>query len=383
MIHIEKFLHKIPFLSLKLPLSFWGALGFISGIFLAHHSLLLIAPTLIVAMCLKKDVCLNTKIMFLFTFLGLATYMYSSSYTRLPVPTLKNVIVEGVITDKAFIDHSFWKHRVRLNVSKIKTDQGLLPYPFVVYIYSRNRIYGWVQDTIQCGPLTIKEPAEGGFALYLKREGVAGTSFSDKILYTKVHRPTRSFLNWIFWQRELLQIKLRKKFSRQTFSLFSSLFIGNRNPVTNTLAPHKQHFKKWGILHHLARSGLHLIVFIMIWHFLLNSLPLSFACKHFIISFFLLTYFLFSWSSLSFLRAFIVYALYKAGTFAQSKVHPLHAICSVCLLLLLHNPFHVFFLDFQLSFLLSFCLLWITHIDHQRNIFHYKSLAEKNKKNLS
>jgi predicted membrane metal-binding protein len=382
MIHIENYLPKSSFLSLKLPDSFWWAISLACGIFLPHYNLQIIIPILCVITYFSKKAYPPALIFLFFTILGCGLYTYHSR-SKLPIPVLKNVILEGVITDKSFIDHSFWKHRSRLDVSKIKTEKGWRDSSCVVYIYSKKRMYGWAQDTIQCGPLAIKEPSDKGFALYLHREGVGATSFAINTFSKRIHRPKSSLSSWLFWQRELLQIKLRKKLSRQTFALFSSLFIGNRNPVTNTLAPHKQHFKKWGILHHLARSGLHLVVFIMVWHYLLNIIPLSFVYKHSIISLLVLFYFLFSWSSLSFLRALTVYVLYKIGTLAQTKVHPLHAISSTCLLLLIHNPFHLFFLDFQLSFLLSFCLLWIAHIDHQRNILHHKSLAEKKAKALS
>lgn len=382
MIHIETIKPKLSFLLLKLPNSFWCALGLVFGITLAHCHPWLILPSLCLPFFISKKPNHKALKGVLFILIGYGAYTYHTQ-SKMPAPALENTFVTGKITDKTFADNSFWKHRTRLEVSKIKTNHGWLPCAFSLYIYSRKRVYGRVQDVIECGPLNIKTPTDKGFALYLQREGVSATSFPQQLHYKIQKRPKFSFLNWIFWQRELLQIKLRKKLSPKAFSLFSSLFIGNRKPVTALLASHKQGFKKWGILHHLARSGLHLVVFIMIWHYLLNILPLSFIYKHAIISFLLLFYFLFSWSSLSFLRAFIIYALYKAGTLTQSKVHPLHTVCSACLLLLIHNPFHLFFLDFQLSFLLSFFLLWIAHVDHQRNILRNKSLAEKKAKTLS
>ena len=380
--HIGK--NKIHFslLLFKLPSSFWCTLAFILGITLSYYHFWGPLPLLSLVYYFTKNKDSKNFYSLCFLVLGYGVFIYHSQ-SKLPSPVLKNAFILGKITDKSFSDSSFLKHRTRLEVSKIKTDHGWLAAPFTLYIYSRKRIHGRVQDSIECGPLTIKETTDKGFALYLQREGVSATSFPQHLHYKIKKRSGFSYLNWLFWQRELLQIKLRKKLSPVTFSLFSSLFVGNRKPVSKALAPSKQHFKKWGILHHLARSGLHLVVFIMIWHYLLNMLPLSFTKKHFIISFLILFYFLFSWSSLSFLRAFVVYAIYKVGALAQSKTHPLHTICCACLLLLLHNPSHLFFLDFQLSFLLSFFLLWIAHVDHQRNIILYKSLAEKKEKTLS
>lgn len=381
-IHIEKNKKLFSFLFFKLPFSFWLNLGVIIGIIFSHYHVKLVLPLIGAGAFFIKNRTLKGTCILFFIFLGYGLHSYQTQ-SKLPTPTIENAFVLGKITDKTFTDNSFWKHRTRLEITQIKTNHNWLPTSFSAYIYSKRRIYGRTQDIVECGPLTIKEPADKDFKLYLQREGVLATAFPQKLRYKIKKRPTFSILNWIFWQRELLQIKLRKKLSKQTFSLFSSLFIGNRKPVSIELSGYKKHFKKWGILHHLARSGLHLIVFIMIWHYLLNLLPLSFAKKHFFISLLILFYFLFSWSSLSFLRALIVYTIYKIGTLTQSKVHPIHTICSACLVLLIHNPFHLFFLDFQLSFLLSFFLLWIAHVDHQRSIASYKSLAEKKREALS
>jgi hypothetical protein len=49
-----------------------------------------------------------------------------------------------------------------------------------------------------------------------------------------------------------------------TFALFSSLFLGNRTAIKQDLEEQKPLFKVWGISHFLARSGLHLLIFIML-----------------------------------------------------------------------------------------------------------------------
>jgi ComEC/Rec2-related protein len=371
---ITRYFHFMP---LKLPQSFWWAISLMAGIGLGYSHK---AP--LVAFCIALY-CHPKKLSLCFFFMLGVLLCLEKTRSKLPISQLKNVVLQGKVTDKTFIDHPCWRHRLRLNVTKFKTEQGWIEYPFEVYIYTQKRNSSWVQDIIECGPITIKEPSDKDFFLYLCREGVAGTSFAPKLPYKKIKRPKQSFLNWLFWQRELLQIKLRKKMSPQTFAFFSSLFFGNRQSIKSRLEEYKPLFKEWGILHHLARSGLHLIIFIMLWHYFLNFLPLPFIFKHLLTLGITLLYLLFSWSSLSFLRAFTLYVFYKLATLFKLKLHPIHAISSACLLLLIHNPVHLFFLDFQLSFLLSFCLLWIAHVRHQRRTSLYKSIAAKHRKALS
>lgn len=371
---IANYFFFIPF---KLPKSFWWALSLMTGIGLGYSY----NPYLIIFLVLL--LLGHPKRFSLCFFMVAGTLLYlEKTRSRLPSPKLENVTVRGRVTDKAYIDIPYWRHRLRLQVTHLKKNQGWVPCPFDVYIYTQKRNFSWVQDTIECGPLTIKEPPDRSFFLYLCREGVAATSFIKNLSYQKIKRPKHSFLNWLFWKRELLQIKLRRKLSPQTFAFFSSLFFGNRQSIKSRLEAYKHHFKEWGILHHLARSGLHLIIFIMIWHFWLSFLPLSFAIKHCITFGVTLVYLLFSWSSLSFLRALTLYVFYKIASLFDLKLHPVHAISCACLFLLAHNPVHLFFLDFQLSFLLSFCLVWIAHVHHQRRTSHYKSIAAKQRKAL-
>lgn len=373
---------KIPkllfcFLPLKLPFSFWWTVSLMSGIWFAHAwspfaCLLLLIP--IIATLPEK---IDLKITYPLFFFCLGAYLYTQQTTsKLPAPELKEVIVQGKILDKSYIEGSCWKYRTRIEVEKIKTDLGWINTHFELYVYTYRRIYPWVQDQVECGPITIKEPVEKGFYLYLCRENVAGTSFAEKLPCKTIHRPAASWSNWIFWQRELLQIKLRKKMSPVTFSLFSSLFFGNRDAVKTHMEEYKQSFKLWGIMHHLARSGLHLVIFIFLWSFFLNFIPARFWVKH--LTTFILTtlYLLFSWPSISFLRALGSFVFYKLGVIGNYNLHPIHIASSVCFVLLVQSPVNLLFLDFQLSFLLSFGLLWIAHVHHQRRVSEYKSIAQ-------
>ena len=237
------------------------------------------------------------------------------------------------------------------------------------------KIFVWIDDVIECGPINIKLNETSDFKQYLQKEGIHGPCFIDKLSYKRMYRPTFSITDWIYWQRELLQIKLRKKMSKETYAFFSSLFIGNKHSIKSKLDEFKINFKLWGISHHLARSGLHLIIFIIIWHFLLNLLPLPFIIKHSLSTLLVGIYAIFSWPSISFWRAFISYFFYKLSILFSISLHPLHAISAVCLFFLIINPLQIFFLDFQLSFLLTFCLAWISQLNHQHKLQFIKNIA--------
>ncbi len=309
------------------------------------------------------------KLIFLIFFIfSIAIIRYQQSIqSPLPFKELKNIYLQGTVLDKTFSSNNTSPYKTLFFIKNFYYKNIKHKANFSVYIYTKEKNKCWVDDEIICGPIDIKKPTNEQL-LYLGKEGVAASIFCSKLDFKILNHPKKSWRNWIFWQRELLQIKLRKKMDAATFSLFSSVFMGNKNSVAKKLDLYKNNFKLWGISHHLARSGLHLIIFIWIWHFMLNFLPLPFLYKHIFIFFITLIYTLFSWTSVSFLRAIIMYIFYKCALFSGHKIRALHILLITCLFLLFYNPLYLFGLDFQLSFLLSFLLLWINEIKRQNSL---------------
>ena len=161
-------------------------------------------------------------------------------------------------------------------------------------------------------------------------------------------------------KNELLY-SLKNKMNASSFTFFSSLFLGNK---TNSFHYEKlkDHFKRWGLSHYLARSGLHLILFIALWQFLLRFIPLAFIIKHLILSCIVVLYFIFSWPSLPFIRSCITYFVYFIYILCNKQIDSLHILTLVTWLILLSNPVQLFSLDFQLSFGLTFALIWFSRL---------------------
>ena len=155
--------------------------------------------------------------------------------------------------------------------------------------------------------------------------------------------------------------------------MFCSLFLGESNQNKNFIEKEKLKFKVWGIVHHLARSGLHLAIFILCWVFLLHFLPLSFMVKHLFLLIISLIYFFLSTPSISFIRAFHLFLLFTLSSLLKVPMTAFHAIILSSLITLLYNPYQLFFLDFQLSFYLTFCLAWLARLNKQKNILNNKN----------
>lgn len=250
--------------------------------------------------------------------------------------------------------NSFWPYRLTLT--------GFNYSSFSFFLYSKKKPPLEISDIFSLPSLLIKPPKDKDFQLYLVKEGVIGTSFMEINHPYIISRPFFSFSRWVDNKKETLLFSLRKKMSKSSFSFFCSLFIGDKKQINYLTEQYKPLFKTWGISHHLARSGLHLIIFIFLWQLLLSFLPFSFFKKQsilFVICFF---YFCITPSSISFNRAFFLFVFYNFCTFFSWQVHTVHLLNIVALAVLIYNPFQLFFLDFQLSFFLTFCLAWLSSL---------------------
>jgi competence protein ComEC len=164
---------------------------------------------------------------------------------------------------------------------------------------------------------------------------------------------------------------LKTKLSTPAFLFFSSLFLGNRSCIKVSLEETSEQFKIWGISHFLARSGLHLALFIFIWQMLSSLIPFSFGTKQLLFTTLSIIYFMLTWTSAPFTRAFALLIMHKLFLFLKIPFNLLHALSCVCLCFLLYCPLYIFFLDFQLSFALTFALAWFNQLINTKNELKY------------
>lgn len=215
-----------------------------------------------------------------------------------------------------------------------------------------------ISDDIKINDLFIKFPNQFCKDNFIKEE-LSGCATTKQFSYELINRPyfslNRSFKNL----RNKIFISLQSKMSKNTFALFTSIFLGNKNTEVRILSQYKKQFNNWGLAHYLARSGLHLVIIFLAWFFIISLFPISFIIKQIIIFLIIFTYAFLSWSSIPFIRSLITFALYKTCILLNFQINTLHCLNLACLIMLLINPSQLFFLDFQLSFGLTFALIWI------------------------
>ena len=369
-----------PFLSLKFPFLVWGVLAFMGGILAAYfHLNIFILGSVFASTALffgikKRPLLKKFCIFMLFFIAGFGRTFYFLHYRATLFP-LYHVSIEGTVESITYIDSKPWRYQSLLKIQRIFDRHGWEKKPCTIQLYTNKKPRFSVADTVHCSLEKIPAP-EGDFKLYLYKEDIDATAFQPLVQSKVTHRPTYSFKRWVSQKKKTLHYRLLKKINPSTFALFSSLFMGNRASIKQELEPHKPLFKVWGISHFLARSGIHLLIFIILLSRLLAFIPAPFLIKHGFLLFCAFLYFLFSWPSVSFNRAFYTFLFYKTTTFLNIPLHSMHALALICLVILFQSPLQILFLDFQLTFLLTFCLIWIAHTRHQRRLLFSQKLAK-------
>lgn len=274
----------------------------------------------------------------------------------------KNHIITGTINSINKSNHIFYKRCININNVKIIKNKKIKSFDYGVNFYINKLTNLKIGDNIEIKNIIFKEPKNKSFTDYTIKESKI-TAFSNKnITIKKLNSSVKTITLFLSSKKSELLKSFRKKMQKKTFTLFSSIFLGNKLEVKKELNKEKQYFKLWGILHYLARSGLHLVIFVWIWQLILMYIPLSFFIKKIIILFLGVIYCLFSWPSTPFIRAFLLFFLYNTSSLTNFKTHFLHGLTLVSFLVLFTNPIQLFFLDFQLSYGITIALAWFNHI---------------------
>lgn len=277
----------------------------------------------------------------------------------------------GTITDIHTVDHPYFNRCITLKTTQIKHHFSHYWHSgnYSIQLYTRSKKLPLVGDSIAINSLVFKKPSsKTTFDDYLIKEGIHATLFINDFNYISLDQPSTSWRRTLFNLREKLCNNIKNKMSTKTYMLFSSVFLGNKFFSKKSFEYIKEHFTTWGVTHYLARSGLHMVIFVMGWYFILNLLPIPFLLKELLIISISMSYFLLSWLSVSFIRAFFAFLLYRVGTLLHRPTDVLHILSIICLIILCCNPMQLFFLDFQLSFGLTFALAYFNQLQlHAKN----------------
>lgn len=248
---------------------------------------------------------------------------------------------------------------------------GSINHPLIagknVHLYSTRISHYLPGDEIIIDNVEIKLPKQSDFALFLRKERTIATLFlSKQQSITLVNRPQYSLRRFLWQKRNAVMHTIKEHCSKKTFALASCLFWGNKHLIKQH-TPIKESFRDLGITHYLARSGLHMAIFVLLWLCMGNILFFDYRKKIIVLLCIGSVYAILSWPTISFMRSFFMFACISIAHICRQRTSSIHVLTLLCALFLITNPAQLFFLDFQLTFGLTWALIWHAQIDAQLN----------------
>lgn len=301
--------------------------------------------------------------------LGLCVYGYTTTKETLDAYTINNNFFAGhcfsfagTITNKEAAPF-YKKQSLTVSGVAIMRSSFFRPQaprrPCSVKIYTTDISNCAIGDQIYCSKLFWMPNKDNKRALYMAREGIcasASTKPDNIYVQQKSTGFIDRFLNWCADVKYKTLCALERALSPETYSLFCTLFLGTSPDHFASMEPMKNTFSNWGIFHYLSRSGLHVVIMLGLWQIMMRIFLLPYTLIQLILMLILAIFWLLSWPSASFARSILSFGAIQATITNGQQPHAINIVSLICFLLLILNPFHLFFLNFQLSFLLTWAL---------------------------
>lgn len=342
-----------------LPLSLYACSGLITGILLftlfSFSSCILMLCGALFLLLLQYFKILPTR----HTIIIMGAFLFGFGRIALQVRPYNNFpyhqydtphSITGIITHSLSTSNKRFGKCLTLYVANLNMS---------VQVYTKPWAKGTVGDTVTIDTIQLKKPNSLSYQNYLLKEGILCSLFLEHPTIHIDNHPRYSISRSIHLFREKILKGIKSNCSYKTFCIFSALFLGDKSQDKEYLDKVADQFKEWGIVHYLARSGLHLVIFIILWELLCGFIPIRFGYKQSLLLIITMIYFILSWPSVSFMRALIIFIIHKWCALSRRPTHFLNTLLTTCCIILIINPMQLFFLDFQLTFTLTGALAWL------------------------
>jgi len=360
---------KVMLQSIYLPHSTYLALGLVLGILFINYKLILISLILlsIGALKFKKITTVVLNFFLVGIFLGWALYKWQiSNFEKFKQQINHQTFnVTGTVVDYEKNDLNRFKYKLTIRTTKFQNNNKTIHINKFLTIYTQKFPPIYVGEKVLLKSLNFNFATKNFyFENFLIKNQICATVFVPVLDFEKNKKHKTFSLER--YKRNILK-KINFKMDNPTKIMFNSIFLGNKNHDRIMLNKIRNKFQTWGIVHYLARSGLHLVIINIIWQNLCNILQFPSITCNIMILLLMLAFAILSWTALPFLRALIMIIGYQICHLGLLQIHLLHILNISCILMLIYNPISIFFLDFQLSFLLTYGLVFLNELSYMKS----------------
>jgi len=208
---------------------------------------------------------------------------------------------------------------------------------------------------------TPLNPGEMDYQKSLLRKGIRYQSFIDKNSWQKIAENKGNLFMTIAYnlRDKFLNILSTYKMDGSDYGVIAAILLGFNDKLDPELSAH---YSGAGVTHVLSVSGMHVGVIYMILNFFLQFLDKHKKTK--LIKFFALIFLIWLYAAItglspSVLRSAMMFSFIAVGNTLKQKVNTYHSLLASLLLILLLDPFVIFNIGLQLSYLAVFGIVWL------------------------
>jgi len=212
-------------------------------------------------------------------------------------------------------------------------------------------------------------PNDFDYQKYMQNEQISDQIFIDKNNSIEL-LPNHTFARRAFSIREKISSSLQQRnFQVSLLPLVQTLFLGQKQDLTPVVF---HEFRRAGVVHLLAISGLHisiLIGFLLMVFKPLTRIKNGNKLQLFFVLFFLWSYVFLVGYSASAVRAGTMFTAISIGLYSKKMINVQSALIASIFLLLLINPNYIWQVGFQMSYLAVFFIVGFYPLFRMRTKF--------------
>ncbi|EEM57960.1 DNA internalization-related competence protein ComEC/Rec2 [Bacillus thuringiensis serovar monterrey BGSC 4AJ1] len=171
---------------------------------------------------------------------------------------------------------------------------------------------------------------------------------------SECRKTSLSLVQWILLLRQQAILGVTEMFTEQSGAFMNALLFGDRQQMTFEVEGQYQQF---GLVHLLAISGSHIVLLMVIVYFILLRSGVTREIATVCLIFFIPIYMILAGASPSVIRASITGVLMLIAFMCSIRLSSLDALSITAICMLIFDPYLVFNIGFQFSFVGSFALL--------------------------
>lgn len=176
----------------------------------------------------------------------------------------------------------------------------------------------------------------------------------DVTYISECHKTSLSLMQWILLLRQQAISKVTEMFPEQSGAFMNALLFGDRQQMTFEV---EEQYQQFGLVHLLAISGSHIVLLMVIVYFVLLRSGVTREVATVCLIVCIPLYMILAGASPSVIRASITGVLLLIAFMCSIRLSSLDALSVTAICMLIYDPYLVFNIGFQFSFVGSFALI--------------------------